>query len=256
MKEIIIFFVLIITALSTYSQSFDTIQYDDGSKMIIDSQDYKRIQDNMKKRGSAVFEGNYKVFDKENNVIKEMFLIEYEEGHYQKMIWKNGTKVWEEYGKFDEGYIHTLIWNDKRIIQFQQHVVNGIQIRIDYYDEYPCNISTLKKFKKKQGGLGLKFVDPVTSNYWVEISDERLIWVPFDTQIEYYSNGKIKKKGRYLEARFEIYKTEEEYIKCTLNPEIELISDSGFAKEGEWIYYYENGEIEYIEQFKNGLKIE
>lgn len=255
MKNIIIISFFLGIGISSFSQSFDTIRYDDGKMMVINSQDQKKIEDNLKIKKSAVLEGNYRIFDTENNVIEKMVILEYDEGHYQKLKWKKGIKVWEEYGKFDDNYIYTLIWDDKGNIQFQQHVINNTQVRIDYFDEAPYNIYHLKKFKIQERKLGLKFVEQESLNYWVEIKDISNSWVPFGDQMKYYSNGNLKSKGSYLQAKFEIYETEEEYINSLTNSEIEPISERGFAKNGEWVYYNENGEISYKEQYKNGQKI-
>ncbi len=256
MKKSFILIFLIGIGASAFSQSYDTIRYDNGTMMIIDSQDQKKIVDNLEARKSAILEGNYRIFDKENKIIEKMVIKEYEEGHYQKLKWEKGIKVWEEYGKFDENYIYTLIWDQKGNIQFQQHVINNTQIRIDYFDEPPCNIYLLKKFKIQEKELGIKLVDPQSSNFWVEINDYSKNWVPFGDQIEYYSNGNLKSKGSYLEAKFDIYETEEQYINSLTDSKITPISKGEYAKDGEWIYYKENGEIDYKELYKNGIKVD
>ena len=249
MKIKITLYLIIGFCVNINAQEFDTLFSDLGGMTVFHSEDWKKI---VEQGGGAMLNVNYKKYDENGILIEEMKVVEYGKNHYQTIKWVNGKKVIETYGNEGNKFFMKNIWNHNGELIYQYQCIDDESTTIEYYNKPPGNIYSIQKLKLVNIKKAQNFLEIESKYFWTETIDSTGTWVPNGEFIKFYPNGKIKEKGTYLQSKFKVFKSKEDFEKHQLGDKVTPKYIRKYAKDGEWNYFNEIGEIETTENYKNG----
>lgn len=252
MKIKLAFYLIIGCYLNISAQALDTFLHDDGGMTIWHSEDWNKMEAQMKKSSFTVLNGNYKSYDKNGVIVEEMKFIEYKKNHFQRIKWKDGKKLSETYGNEDNEIFIESIWNPNGELSYQYQRIGNESTTIEYYRESPGNIYSILKMKMVNKKVAQNFKENESLFYWAEIIDSTLTWVPNGEFIKFYRNGNISEKGNFLPSKFKVFKSEIDFLRYKNGEKVTPKYLVRYAKDGEWKYYDENGKLKMTETYEKG----
>jgi len=198
--------------------------------IVVDSKDANKIIDYGNKTLGNEQNGEYKEWDKNDNLITEANFKNGEQDGKTIEYYSNGQIEMES--NFKDGLANgkTILYYDDGQIQMESNFKNGEQDgkEIRYYENGQINIESTYKDKKLEGEF-----------------------------IRYYMNGQLKSEQNYkngkLDGKWIMYQ-DAGYENGELLKSIK-ISESNYKdgeRNGKSIEYYNNGQVKYEEDYKDG----